>query len=112
MKTKHNKAHVAIAFLGDYRPAYFAGKTTTEAVVIALAAIDDLRIADKLKALAWQFTRENSGESRCSAISSESYDGGPLSVSINDRPFEPWLSNILDSMPEHPAIDYSKSEAH
>lgn len=110
MKTRHNLAHVSIAFLGDYRPAYFVGKSTTEAVIIALSAISDEKIAKKLKNLSWQFVKENKRGMRLSALSSESYDNGSLSISINDRPHDPWLGSVMGSMLKHEGIDYSKSE--
>jgi hypothetical protein len=108
MTTPQNRAHVTFAFFGDYRPVSFTGKTTTEAVINALAAISDPRIADKLKALAWQFVQENKGKGRVVSMSSESYDCGPIAIGIASRPHEPWLGKLVAAMPEFPAIDYPK----
>jgi len=112
MKTKQNKAHVTFAFFGDYRPVSFTGKTTTEAIVIALSAISDPRLKDKLKSLAWDFTCARNGKLRVSAMSSESYDLGPIAIGIASRPFEPWLGKLVADMPEFPSIDYSKGVCH
>lgn len=98
-----NKAHISIAFLGEFRPLHIEAASLKDARREFLKRCKSSEILERFSKCWKDF---QSDKRRGLGIESISSDCSRLSVRIGDYPRDSWLDSVTASFPVHPELIY------
>jgi hypothetical protein len=97
------KAHISIAFLGEFRPLHIEADDLKQARKLFLARCQSPEILERFQSVWKSFQSDKRAgigiESACCSCSR-------LSVRIAEHPRDAWLDSLTESMPRHPELSY------
>jgi hypothetical protein len=97
------KTHISIAFYGTAKPIHAEAETLEQAYEAMRHRIHCPDIRQQLQGLWTDYQRQQqAGISIASACSQV----GGVAVTIADRPRDPWLDSLTDTMPETDRVSY------
>jgi hypothetical protein len=97
------KTHISIAFYGTARPIHQEAETLADAYAAIRRRVRCSEIKTQLQRLWRDYQRQRkAGISITSACSQV----GGVAVTIADRPRDPWLDSLTDTMPETDRVIY------